>query len=370
MQYVEATEGQVLNGSDPTVWAQQVADYINNVIRGGRDFTLKTTQGDYLTITRDTAYKAGTRNQVKNPDGTYRTMTDAEYKVKLNAEIHINELTQTSHKQNRPNEPDHKNHKFAKDGFNYRTAYFKDFDGQYYKLTISVGENGNVSTVYNVGKIKKDTLPSGKIVSTFSGSKANNASFGNSISRNKKKVKKKSSHSVESSPKTAKENKLQERLDKKTEENRALKEEIKQLETENVKKERAFRNAKFLADMVTKRDYMAGSMLENEDMKAAIHPLTKIKSVYQLKRNGGEIRRIVRDFGVAFYNTKNDMFAQEGAKADTCLIHKKHRTRKYYLRQRRWRDAWYFCSDVGHLFGSDGGDAADGKAADRRAGGV
>lgn len=138
-----------------------------------------------------------------------------------------------------------------------------------------------------------------------------------SIPQSGENVNKKSQHSVEKSSKTAKEDKLQERLDKKTEENRALKEEIKQLEKENVKKERAFRNAKFLADMVTKRDYIAGSMLENEDMKAAIRPLTKIKSVYQLKKSGGEIRRIVRDFGVAFYNTKNDMFAQEGAKADT-----------------------------------------------------
>lgn len=40
-----------------------------------------------------------------------------------------------------------KNHKFAKDGFTYRTAYFEDFDGQYYRITISIGKAGNVSTV-------------------------------------------------------------------------------------------------------------------------------------------------------------------------------------------------------------------------------
>lgn len=187
MQYVVASEDQVIKGDDATKWAQQVANYINRVIRGGQDLVIKTTQGDYLTITRDTAYKAGFRNQVRNPDGTYRTMTDAEYKVKLNAEIHINELAQVSRKGNKPNEPDHKSHRFAKDGFTYRTAYFKDFDGKYYKLTISVGENGNVSTVYNVGKIKEDTLPSGKIKSTFSGSKANNVSSANSISQNSEK---------------------------------------------------------------------------------------------------------------------------------------------------------------------------------------
>ena len=181
MQYVVATEKQIIKGNDSTKWAQQVATYINNVVRGNRDFVIKTAEGDFLTITRDTAYKAGTRNSVKNPDGTYRQMTDTEYRVKINAEIHINELAQTSRKIKRPNVPDYKNHKFATDGFSYRTAYFKDFDGEYYKLTISVGENGNISTVYNVGKIKKDTLPSGKIVSTFSGSKANNVSSTNSI---------------------------------------------------------------------------------------------------------------------------------------------------------------------------------------------
>ena len=175
-QYVEATESQVISGNDPDMWAQQLATYINNIIRGNQDFTIKTTQGDYLTITRDTAYKAGTRNQIRNPDGTYRLMTDSELRVKLNAEVHINELAEVSRKWNRPNATDGKKHKFAKDGFSYRTAYFKDFDGQYYKLTISVGENGSVSTVYNVGRINKDTLPNGKIKTIYSGSKANSVS--------------------------------------------------------------------------------------------------------------------------------------------------------------------------------------------------
>ncbi|MBQ2877001.1 MAG: hypothetical protein IJE25_08320 [Clostridia bacterium] len=180
-QYVEASEKQIITGTDPQKWAIQVADYINKVIRNGSDLTVKTTDGDYLTITRDTAYKAGTRNQVRNPDGTYRTMTDSEYLCKLNAEIHINELAEISKNSSKLPTPDYKNHRFAKDGFTYRTAYFKDFDGSYYKLTISVGENGSVSTVYNVGKMKKDTLPSGKIVSTFSGSKANKVSSSNII---------------------------------------------------------------------------------------------------------------------------------------------------------------------------------------------
>lgn len=85
-------------------------------------------------------------------------MNDAEYRTKLNAESHIDELSATS-KRGKKDVPDYKNHAFAKDGFNYRTAYFEDFDGQYYKVTLSVGKNGEINTVYNVGKIKEAPFP-------------------------------------------------------------------------------------------------------------------------------------------------------------------------------------------------------------------
>ena len=52
------------------------------------------------------------------------------------------------------NTADTKSHGFAKDGFRYITAYFRDFDGAYYKLKLSVGNNGTVTAVYNAGKIK------------------------------------------------------------------------------------------------------------------------------------------------------------------------------------------------------------------------
>ena len=48
---------------------------------------------------------------------------------------------------------------FASMGWNYRTAYFQDFDGKYYLLHISVaqGEKGNV--VYNIGDIRERSFP-------------------------------------------------------------------------------------------------------------------------------------------------------------------------------------------------------------------
>lgn len=62
-------------------------------------------------------------------------------------------------KRGKKNVIDTKNHDFAQDGFNYRTAYFRDLDGQYYKLTISVGENSEQKTVYNIGKIERVLFP-------------------------------------------------------------------------------------------------------------------------------------------------------------------------------------------------------------------
>ena len=74
--------------------------------------------------------------------------------------------------------PDRKDHDFAKDGFNYRTGYFRDFDGTYYRLNISVGLDSDNKTVYNIGKIDEVPFPA------FSGSKASGkttSAKGNSV---------------------------------------------------------------------------------------------------------------------------------------------------------------------------------------------
>lgn len=155
-QYVEA-DRDVITGNDPEKWAQQVEDYINNEIRHGRDVTVYSANGVPLTITADTAGKATFRNFVTLSDGSKRPMTDSEYARKLNAESHIDEIAQVS-RGTGSTVPDMKNHSFAKDGFNYRTAYFKDNSG-YYELRLSVGKNGNVNTIYNVGKITEADFP-------------------------------------------------------------------------------------------------------------------------------------------------------------------------------------------------------------------
>lgn len=153
-KYVKA-DRQVFSGNDSKKWGRQVTNYINDTIRNGKDVTVYAQDGDALTITRDTAGKAAFRNDVRQKDGTKRPMTDEEYAVKLRAESHIDEISQVSRRGNK-DVPDTKRHSFAKDGFNYRSAYFLDNDGKYYRLTLSVGKNGVINTVYNVGKIKEE----------------------------------------------------------------------------------------------------------------------------------------------------------------------------------------------------------------------
>lgn len=60
----------------------------------------------------------------------------------------------------------------AQDGFNYRTAFFEDYNGDYYKINMSIGKNGNINTIYNVGKLEQRKRP------VISGSSVNNGANG------------------------------------------------------------------------------------------------------------------------------------------------------------------------------------------------
>ena len=167
----------------------QISRFFNKSLEKG-PITINTIEGDILTITKDTANKARDNHTVEN--GITRKLSDSEFRVKLNAETHIDELAEISVSQkdksgNKKITPDIKHHTFAKDGFSYRTAYFEDFDGKYYKITLSIGE-GNIATIYNVGKIKSDNIPNGNIVSAI-GSKADMLSDNNIIPNNSETVK-------------------------------------------------------------------------------------------------------------------------------------------------------------------------------------
>jgi len=56
-QYVEE-DREVITGSNPEIWRDQIMDYINHEIRNGRDVTVYAADGEALTITKDTAGKS------------------------------------------------------------------------------------------------------------------------------------------------------------------------------------------------------------------------------------------------------------------------------------------------------------------------
>ncbi len=183
--YVTASR-KIITGNDMALWRKQITEFFNTLLEKNNRLDITAINGDVLTITKaETADKA--RDNYKKSNGQSTKMSTEEFKVKLNAEAHIDEIVQTSFPQ-KNNVSDTKNHSFAKDGFSYRTAYFEDFDGQYYKITLSIGHSGSVATVYNVGKIKENSIPSATKIIAVVGSQPRGMLSNDSISENSENV--------------------------------------------------------------------------------------------------------------------------------------------------------------------------------------
>ena len=179
--YVKASRN-VISDDNISAWRKQITNFFNELLDGEKSLDISTIDGDVLTITKsETANKA--RDNFKQVNGQKVRMSADEFRVKLNAEAHIDEIAETSIGVKNKT-ADTKSHDFASNGFTYRTAYFQDFDGTYYKLRLSVGNNGTVATVYNVGKINKDSLPSHTKIVALVGSKPLGKLSDNSISNN------------------------------------------------------------------------------------------------------------------------------------------------------------------------------------------
>ena len=155
--YVQA-DVQVITSDDPAVQESQIIDYVNSVVRKGKDVDIPRDNGEKITITGRTAWKLGDK-------GNY---TDEIYLVKGNAAGVIGEIIQTSqYKKTKPSMKEHTNG-FASGGFDYRTEYFRDLDGKYYQLKLSIGINTDGKEAYNIGEIKEIPFPDKSV----SGSKA------------------------------------------------------------------------------------------------------------------------------------------------------------------------------------------------------
>ena len=175
-KYVQA-DRQVIFGNNPESWSEQLENYINTKIRNGENVTLIAEDGDVLTLTKDTAGKI---SDPHTSDG--RTMSEGEFERKVSAGAHIDELAQIS-KRGKKNTEDYnaKHGDMASGGWNYRTAFFRDFDGKYYRVRISVaiGSDGNI--VYNIGEMQERSFPQVNGSSGNSGAQQGKTSFPSSV---------------------------------------------------------------------------------------------------------------------------------------------------------------------------------------------
>ena len=176
-KYVQA-DRQVIFGNDPESWKNQIEIYLHKIIKKEGSVQIPTEDGDVLRLTKDTVEKSSFRNFIKKEN---RYLTDEEYLTKIEAEAHIDELAQIS-KRGPQNVPDEGgiHGELAQDGWNYRKAFFRDFDGKYYVVKISVGLGPNGKTVYNIGSIRERSFP------TDSGSSSKNrGAHGDSVENEK-----------------------------------------------------------------------------------------------------------------------------------------------------------------------------------------
>ena len=167
-RYVQADE-QVIRSSDEYVQKYEVMSYIKKKVMNGETVKITLDDGETISITGRTAWKLADKGK----------LDDDFYLVKGNAAGVIDEIIQTSRYENHKLSLKEHSGDFASQGFDYRTAYFRDLDGGYYRLTLSIGVNKDGKEAYNIGKIKKIPFPEKSV----SGSKAikGKVSFDNSI---------------------------------------------------------------------------------------------------------------------------------------------------------------------------------------------
>lgn len=171
MKYVQA-DRQVLFGNDPKAWSEQLENYINGKIRNHEDVRLIAEDGDVLLLT---SKSAGKLSSIYDNNG--RTMDEKAFERKANAAAHIDELIKVSERGGKTVLDFGGRHgDMAKDDWNYRTAYFMDFDGKYYRTRISVALGKDGSIVYNIGEMQERSTPQINGSSGNSGAQRGNAS--------------------------------------------------------------------------------------------------------------------------------------------------------------------------------------------------
>ena len=90
--------------------------------------------------------------------------------------------TYTKQKGREKADRDGRHGEMASGGWQYRSAYFMDFDGSYYLVTISAAKSNEGLVVYNIGQMKKEAFPKIKGSSATSDNGPRGNASNNSIS--------------------------------------------------------------------------------------------------------------------------------------------------------------------------------------------
>ena len=286
MMYVQASRN-VISGTDINAWRKQISDFYDWLLQGKQSIDIKSVEGDVFTLTKkETEHKARDRHKMVNDKS--QPMTNTEFAIKLRAESHIDELVETSNGNKKGKVPDTKNHPFAKDGFTYRKTYFEDFNGDYYEITLSIGHNGTTATVYNVGKIKKGTVPTAAISAVVGSKTTEQYLYAHSISEIGENVNSSSKKSFSVSEADEFDESIMD-TDVNAETLRELKQEVE-------------RKASSEYDKLLQEEYNKRQVLYNPDEGKSVkrEDLKKVDKEYLERTERGLVNRLAEHLGVPF----------------------------------------------------------------------
>ena len=86
-------------------------------------------------------------------------MSETAFERKANAAAHIDELVETSTRNGKVKKDYNGRHgEMASGGWMYRNAYFMDFDGKYYKVTVPTAKGNGGIVIYNSAPQNKGLL--------------------------------------------------------------------------------------------------------------------------------------------------------------------------------------------------------------------
>ena len=156
-KYVQA-DRQVIHSDNDYSKMFEIMNYVKDKVMHGDTLDVTLDDGETISITGRTAWKLADKGH----------FGDDFYLVKGNAAGVIDEIVQVSKFVNKKDSKKEHSNNFGSKGFEYRSAYFRDLDGKYYRLKLSIGINENGKEAYNIGEIKEIPFP-GKSVN---GSKA------------------------------------------------------------------------------------------------------------------------------------------------------------------------------------------------------